>query len=97
MPFRDPIPLDELRAIRERQPWNQDVMALLWEVKRLRAMVLRTYQLWPDFKRPTGVLAPIYDSFSESLKVEPCVLERDRTAAELLNAPAKPRKGMEPR
>lgn len=97
MPFRDPLTIETLRAIRERQVWNPDVMTLLWEIKRLRSMVLRTNQLWPDFKRPTGVLAPIYDSFEESLKIEPCVIERDQMAAELLNAPAKPRKGMDRR
>ncbi|KDD49538.1 hypothetical protein L533_3727, partial [Bordetella bronchiseptica OSU553] len=45
MPFRDPLTHAQLRAIRERQPWNPDVVALLWEVKRLRAMMLRAYQL----------------------------------------------------
>ncbi|QET71452.1 hypothetical protein [Bordetella bronchiseptica] len=95
MPFRDPLTHAQLRAIRERQPWNPDVVALLWEVKRLRAMMLRAYQLAPDFPRPAGVLSYCYDTFMADLAVEPCVLERNENVAELLDAPAKPRKGME--
>lgn len=97
MPFRHPLSLDELRAIRERQVWNSDVMTLLWEVKRLRSLVLSTYQLWPEFRRPSGVLAPNYDALAQKLLAEPCVVERDRLAAELLHMPFKPRKGMAPR
>ena len=97
MPFRPPLSLDELRAIRERQAWNSDVMTLLWEVKRLRSLVLSTYQLWPEFQRPAGVLAANYDALAQKLLAEPCIAERDRLAAELLDIPFKPRKGMGPR
>ncbi|AZW31490.1 hypothetical protein L506_2328 [Bordetella bronchiseptica GA96-01] len=94
MPFRSPLTHAELRAIRERQPWNPDVLTLLWEVKRLRSMMLRAYQLSGEFRRPVGVLANCYDEYMAQLVVEPCVLERDADVAEMLNAPAKPRKGM---
>ncbi|MGZ8132528.1 hypothetical protein [Bordetella genomosp. 6] len=97
MPFRSPLTHAELRAIRERQPWNPDVLTLLWEVKRLRSMMLRAYQLSGEFHRPVGVLANCYDEYMAQLVVEPCVLERDADVAEMLNAPAKPRKGMEKR
>lgn len=41
MQFKDPLTFADLRAIRERQPWNPDVLTLLWGVKRPRAPMLR--------------------------------------------------------
>ena len=41
MPPKAPLTHFDLRTIRERQPWNEDVLALLWEIKRIRSMVLR--------------------------------------------------------
>lgn len=35
MPFKLPLSHNDLRAVRERQPWNTDVIALLWEGTRL--------------------------------------------------------------
>ncbi len=97
MPFRNPLPADELRAIRERQPWNPDLIALLWEVKRLRSVVLRLHQVSGDLKRPASLMGEIYDDLMAGLAVEPCVLERDQDVAELLEDPRKLRKGMGPR
>jgi len=97
MTFKAPLTLDDLRTIRERQPWNSDVISLLWEVKRLRSVLLRAYQLSGDFKRPTGVTGELYDDFMKSLRDEPCVQERDGLASSLLEAPDKLRKGMAPR
>ena len=97
MPFRHPLPTDELRAIRERQPWNPDVIALLWEVKRLRSMLLRLHQVSGDRKRPASLMGEIYDDLLAGLAVEPCVIERDQMTAELLEEPRKLRKGMGPR
>lgn len=97
MPFRHPLSTDELRAIRERQPWNPDVIALLWEVKRLRSMLLRLHQVSGDLKRPASLMGEIYDDLLAGLAVEPCVIERDQMTAELLEEPRKLRKGMGPR
>lgn len=63
MPFKDPLTFADPRAIRERQPWNPDVLSLLWEVKRLRAAILRRHQVSFELKRPAG------------LAKEPCVGE----------------------
>lgn len=38
MPFKAPLSAEQLRTIRERQPWNPDVIALLWEIKRMDTM-----------------------------------------------------------
>lgn len=97
MPFKAPLPTDELRAIRERQPWNPDVIALLWEVKRLRSVVLRLHQVSGDLRRPASLMGEIYDDLMAGLADEPCVIERDRDTAELLEEPRKLRKGMAPR
>ncbi|WP_025135943.1 hypothetical protein [Achromobacter sp. DH1f] len=97
MPFKAPLTHSELRAIRERQPWNADVLALLWEVKRLRSVLLRMHQVSCDLKRPAGLMGDIYDELLAGLAVEPCVVEMDQMTAELLESPAKLRKGMAPR
>lgn len=97
MPFKLPLSHTDLRAIRERQPWNADLIALLWEVKRLRAVLLRAYQLSGDFKRPGGITGSLYDEFMEDLRKEPCVVERDQHVQEMMEAPDKLRKGMAPR
>ncbi|WP_258128614.1 hypothetical protein [Achromobacter anxifer] len=97
MPFKDPLTFADLRAIRERQPWNPDVLTLLWEVKRLRAAMLRMHQVSFELQRPAGLTGGIYDDLLAALAVEPCVLERDQLVSELLDSPRKPRKGMAPR
>ena len=97
MPFKAPLPTDELRAIRERQPWNPDVIALLWEVKRLRSVVLRLHQVSGDLKRPASLMGEIYDDLMAGLAEEPCVIEGVQDVAALLEDPRQLRKGMGPR
>lgn len=97
MPFKAPLTHADLRFIRERQPWNPDVISLLWEVKRLRSILLRAYQLSGDFKRPAGITGELYDDFMKDLRGEPCVLERDDMTSTLIETPDKQRKGMAPR
>ena len=94
MPFKAPPTHADLRAIRERQPWNPDVIALLWEVKRMRSEFLRWHQVSNEIKRPAGLMGNIYDELQERLAVEPCVLERDLDTQELMEAPHQLRKGM---
>ncbi len=97
MPFRPPLTFAQLRAMRERQPNNADVIALLWEVKRLRSVLLRLHQVSGDLKRPPSLMGQIYDDLMAALAVEPCVVEFKQTTAELLEEPRKLRKGMAPR
>ncbi|WP_454703481.1 hypothetical protein [Achromobacter pestifer] len=97
MPFKPPLYHADLRAIRERQSWNADVITLLWEVKRLRSVLLRAYQLSGDFKRPAGITGDLFDEFMAGLRIEPCVIERDQDVQEMMEAPDKLRKGMAPR
>ncbi len=97
MPFKAPLTTEQLRAIRERQPWNPDLIALLWEIKRMRSMLLRLHQVSGDLKRPASIIGDIYDDLMAALAVEPCVVERNQITAELLEEPRKLRKGMAPR
>ena len=97
MTFKPPLTHADLRTIRERQPWKPDVIALLWEVKRLRSVLLRAYQLSDDFKRPAGITGGLYDDFMNGLRTEPCVIERDKDVQEMMETPDKLRKGMAPR
>lgn len=103
MPFKPPLRIAQLRAIQDRHRGpdgkisDADVLALLQEVKRYRSFILRTKQLSGGFKRPAGVLAPVYDEWFEILYAEPCVAEQEQMVLELLKEPAKLRKGMAPR
>ncbi|MFY1961341.1 hypothetical protein [Achromobacter xylosoxidans] len=97
MPFRNPLTTEQLRAIRERQPWNPDVIDLLWEIKRMRSMLLRLHQVSGDLKRPASLVGEIFDDLMAAVATEPCVMERDQDVAALLEDPRKLRKGMGPR
>ena len=41
IPFRHPLAADTLRDLWHRHPDDQDVQALAWEIKQLRATILR--------------------------------------------------------
>lgn len=97
MPFKAPLTFEELRAVRERQPHNADVILLLWEVKRLRSELLRWHQVSNDLKRPAGLMGEIYNELILRLASEPCVAERDEDVRSMMEAPRKLRKGMAPR
>ncbi|OFS61693.1 hypothetical protein HMPREF3069_05240 [Achromobacter xylosoxidans] len=97
MPFNDPLTTEQLRAIYERQPWNPDLLAALWEIKRLRIWPLRFHQMVSELKRPTGITGVVFDEAVEELPKEPCVQDQMQMTAELLEEPRKLRKGMAPR
>lgn len=97
MPFKPPLTLEDLHEIQQRPPSVENTRRLLWEIKRMRSELLRWHQVSNDLKRPAGLMGDIYDELLARLAVEPCVRERDRDVNELLDAGAKPRKGMAPR
>lgn len=76
MPFKPPLTRADLVAIQERNPDSADVRALLWEVKRLRALVLRSHDLVRQGSSTTGVV--IADMLRASLEDEPVVLEQPK-------------------
>jgi hypothetical protein len=74
MPFRDPLTKQQLREIWERQDAG-DIDALLWEIKRLRAIVLRIDQLQRCLSVGGGP-AILLDGLRNELEREPCIAEK---------------------
>ena len=68
----------DLVAIQERNGGNADVRALLWEVKRLRGLVLRADHLVKVLGSMGGAQGMILDGLRAELEGEPCVAEFPR-------------------
>ena len=78
MGFKEPLSTDQLREIQERNRDSDDVRALLWEIKRLRAIVLYADQLQRMLTTLPGPQGAILDTLRAKLKDEPCVKEFPR-------------------
>jgi hypothetical protein len=76
MGFRPPLTKAELREIGIRKN-PEDVICLLWEIKRLRAIVLRIDQLQRCLTVGGGP-GVLLDGIRNELAVEPCVAEQVR-------------------
>jgi hypothetical protein len=81
--FKPPLTTTELQAIQERNqrvpgdPVSDDLYAALWEIRRLRAIVLRAGQLQRALGVVTGGSAGmILEALRRELAAEPCVLEQ---------------------
>lgn len=74
MSFKPPLTRTDQVAIQERNPDSVDVRALLWEVKRLRALALRTHDLLRQGSSSTGAM--IANSLRTTLEEEPVVQEQ---------------------
>lgn len=102
MPFRPPLTAHDLRDMRVRNTApdgtiNPDLLAALWEIKRLRLLAMQMYQVSFELKCPQGITAAVYDDLITKVRTEPCVTEHRDMIDELLDAPGKVRKGMAPR
>jgi hypothetical protein len=75
MLFKPPLTLSDLQAIQERNRDNADVFTLLWEIKRLRAIVLRADQLQRSIDGLGGGAGMILTALRDELKDEPVVEE----------------------
>lgn len=96
MAFKPPLDLATIHAIQSRYVTREgltvaqdvdqvraDILALLWEVKRHRAMLLRLHQLRANLPRPPLTLGDIWAELMHDLDNEPCVKERDEWARSL--------------
>lgn len=99
MPFRPPLTTAQLLEIQSRHLLNgrfdePDICTLLHAQKRDRAFYLLTYQLRGEFKRPTGILAPVFDDWDQWLMNEPCVRDWIELKTEVLypSPPSGPRR-----
>jgi len=83
MRFKAPLTKQALQDIQDRNPrrrgdqQSDDLYAALWEIHRLRAMVLRADQLQRAYGDSVygGGLALVLQAFREDMSREPCVQE----------------------
>ena len=83
MRFKPPLTKEALQAIQDRNPrrrgdqQSDDLYAALWEIHRLRAMVLRADQLQRAYGDSVfgGGLSLVLQAFREDMAREPCILE----------------------
>lgn len=78
MALKPPLPTDQLRTIQKRNRDSPDVLALLWEIKRMRATLLYADQLQRMLTTLPGPQGAILDTLRDKLKDEPCVKEFPR-------------------
>lgn len=82
--FKAPLTRQALQEIQQRNPrqpgnhQSDDLYAALWEIGRLRAMVLRANQLQRAFGDSVvgGGLTLVLQAFRSDLAREPCLLEQ---------------------
>jgi hypothetical protein len=80
--FKPPMTRDALKALQARNPRvkgdpvSDDLYAALWEIQRLRAVVLRADQLQRTLGEPGGGVGMILGALRADLEHEPCVLEQ---------------------
>lgn len=81
MRFKDPLTKASLQEIQERNP-DPDVRTLLWEVARLRSMLLYADQLQRMLTTLPGPQGAILETLRDKLKDEPCLKEFPRLPPE---------------
>lgn len=79
---KPPLTKAELQDIQQRRKGDQDVYRLLWEIHRLRSIVLRADQLQRSVDSLGGGAGMILKLLRDELKGEPCVLEFPRLEIE---------------
>lgn len=72
----------DLHEIKLRGWENPDVVAMLFEIHRLRALVLRADQLQRCLGEMGGAQGLVLDSLRAELEGEPCVAEFPRLVAD---------------
>lgn len=85
MLFKPPLSFDELKAIQDRSADNADVRKLLWEIRRLQAIVLRADQLAGSVPEAGGAVGMIVAALREQVKDDPSVLRRAGETRKLLD------------
>lgn len=75
--MKKPLTRADLQAIQERAE-SPDVLTLLWEIKRLRGIVLRADQLQRLMGDVGGSVGMVLAGLRAELEGEPCVVEFPR-------------------
>jgi hypothetical protein len=76
MLFKPPLTREHLHDIGARKD-PQDIVELLWEIKRLRALALKIDQVQRSITVSGGMVL-LLESLREDLRNEPCVQEDER-------------------
>lgn len=77
MPFRPPLTTPLLHDIAHRRDPN-DIVALLWEIKRLRGIVLRANQVIRELPERSGPCGIVQEYLRKELSGEPCIVDEDK-------------------
>ena len=77
MPFRPPMTTELLHDVAQRRDPN-DIVALLWEIKRLRGIVLRANQVIRELPERSGPCGIVQQYLRKELRVEPCIVDEDK-------------------
>lgn len=83
MSFKPPLTTAQLHEMCARRA-GADVLALAWEVKRLRGLVLRANQVVRELPEKGGPGGIVLECLRKDLQVEPCVMDE---AARRLDSP----------
>lgn len=75
MRFKKPLTRADLEAIQARNLDSEDMKAVLWEVARLRSLVLYADQLQRMLGTLPGQQGDLLESIRKMLAEEPCVKE----------------------
>lgn len=73
MPHRPPLIAARLAELYDREPTDA-ALELLWGIHRLRATVLRAYQVRRILRHaPAAVPIALWEAFTRELDTEPCL------------------------
>lgn len=75
--MKDPLTREQILAIQGRNPDSADVRALLWELKRLRALTLRTHDYFRQTPTSSTALM-LAERLRGELDAEPVVKEQPK-------------------
>lgn len=79
-PAHSPLSRADLQAIQARRRDDPDVIALLWEIHRMRGTISFADQLQRSLGTVGGAQGMILDALRDRLGNEPCVAEFPRLA-----------------
>lgn len=86
---RQPLPTETLREINARRKDDPEVVALLWEIHRLRRITKMAHQLAASAPRFDDTYTMLADQLLRMTESEPVVIEHQATIAELTEKPPK--------
>jgi hypothetical protein len=75
MPHRAPLTAARLAELYDQNP-SPVVTELLWEIHRLRAVILRAHQIRRTIARnPPAMPRVLWEAFTDEIDAEPCVTD----------------------